>query len=230
MNEMQVFNNQEFGKIRTLEENGQVLFCGADVAKALGYARPRDAIAAHAKGAVKRRTLTNGGEQEITFIPEGDVYRLIARSKLPAAERFERWVFDEVLPTIRKQGTYGQPEAVLPLDQVSQIIQRTATAVVSEVVRQLFSTIFQTPQPEETALSDDEPDAECVTTTITTEKKRRRREVPGKIEQLPAPLRQQVDNMLDSGVTYLVISEHLSKHGYCVSQMAICRYYNKYHS
>lgn len=106
MNEIQIFNNSEFGEIRTIEENGKVLFCGADVAKALGYARPKDAISAHCKGAVKHRILTNGGMQEMNFITEGDVYRLVTHSKLPNAERFEVWVFDEVLPTIRKTGSY----------------------------------------------------------------------------------------------------------------------------
>lgn len=103
---LKVFENSEFGQVRILTEDGKVLFCGSDVAKALGYARPREAITAHAKGAVKRRTLTNGGEQETSFIPEGDVYRLIIRSKLPSAQRFERWVFDEVLPTLRQTGSY----------------------------------------------------------------------------------------------------------------------------
>lgn len=68
-------------------EDGKVLFCGADVAKALGYAKPNNAISVHCKGAVKHRTLTNGGMQEMNFITEGDVYRLITHSKLPKAER-----------------------------------------------------------------------------------------------------------------------------------------------
>jgi len=106
MNELQIFKNEEFGSIRTVEENGKILFCGFDVASSLGYSKPRNAISAHCKGALKRGALTTGGEQEMTFIPEGDVYRLITHSKLPSAEKFERWVFDEVLPSIRKTGGY----------------------------------------------------------------------------------------------------------------------------
>ena len=106
MSELIIFNNPEFGQIRTIEEDGKVLFCGSDVAKALGYKRPKDAVSAHCKGAVKRRTLTNGGEQEMNFIPEGDIYRLAARSEFPGADQFERWIFDEVLPSIRKNGGY----------------------------------------------------------------------------------------------------------------------------
>jgi len=112
MTQIQIFNNPEFGEIRTIEENEQVLFCGSDIAKALGYARPNEATTKHCKGTLKRRTPTAGGIQEMLFIPEGDVYRLIAHSKLPAAEKFERWVFDEVLPTIRKHGAYMTPEQI----------------------------------------------------------------------------------------------------------------------
>lgn len=111
MNEIQIFNNSEFGEIRTIEENGKILFCGADVAKALGYSNARDALSRHCKekGVVKHDTLTKGGIQAITYIDEGNVYRLITHSKLPNAERFEEWVFDEVLPTIRKTGSYTMP-------------------------------------------------------------------------------------------------------------------------
>lgn len=106
MNELMIFNNPEFGEIRTIEENGKVLFCGNDVAKALGYSSPKDAIARHCKGALIRRLLTNGGEQDMKFIPEGDVYRLMVKSELPGADRFESWIFDEVLPAIRRNGGY----------------------------------------------------------------------------------------------------------------------------
>ena len=100
------FNNSEFGEIRTIQNDSGILFCGSDVARALGYARPADAISAHCKGVCVLPTPSAGGIQNTKFITEGDVYRLIAHSKLPGAERFERWVFDEVLPSIRKHGAY----------------------------------------------------------------------------------------------------------------------------
>lgn len=112
MNQIQIFNNPEFGEIRTIEENEQVLFCGSDIAKALGYAIPSKAVNTHCKGVSKMEAPSAGGVQQMLFIPEGDVYRLIAHSKLPAAEKFERWVFDEVLPTIRKHGAYMTPEQI----------------------------------------------------------------------------------------------------------------------
>lgn len=105
-NALEIFKNEEFGEIRTIEEAGKILFVASDVAKALGYANTRDAVIRHCKGVVKHDTLTKGGKQTINFIPEGDVYRLITHSKLPTAEKFESWVFDEVLPTIRKTGSY----------------------------------------------------------------------------------------------------------------------------
>ena len=106
MSELQAFNNPDFGEIRTLEENGKVLFCGSDVAKALGYSNPSKALSDHCKGVTKRYTHTKGGAQEMAFIGEPDLYRLTFRSKLPGAERFTDWVAEEVLPSIRKTGGY----------------------------------------------------------------------------------------------------------------------------
>ena len=97
MNELQIFNIPELGKIRTINENGAVLFCGSDVARALGYTNPSKALTDHCKGTVKRYTPTDGGEQLLSFIPESDLYRLIFRSKLPSAERFIDWMTREGL-------------------------------------------------------------------------------------------------------------------------------------
>ena len=108
-NALEVFQNPEFGQIRILTEGEKMLFCSSDVAKALGYARPNDAVSAHCRYTVKRRIphpQAPDKSMEMLFIPEGDVYRLIIRSDLPRAEKFERWVFDEVLPSIRKNGGY----------------------------------------------------------------------------------------------------------------------------
>lgn len=118
-NGLQIFNNSEFGSLRTVGVNGKVMFIASDVAKMLGYVRPADAITAHCKGSAKHRVPTNGGMQEVKIIPEGDVYRLIVHSKLPQAEKFESWVFDEVLPTIRKTGSYQKPMSQLEILQGS---------------------------------------------------------------------------------------------------------------
>ena len=107
MNDIQKFTNEEFGTIRTVEQDGKVMFCGKDVATALGYTNPNKALRDHTRGERFVHPLeTCGGTQQVQFITEGDLYRLIASSKLPSAQQFESWVFDEVLPSIRKQGGY----------------------------------------------------------------------------------------------------------------------------
>lgn len=123
MNNLQIFNNAEFGSIRTVEQNGQIWFCGVDVANALEYKNSRDAISRHCKneGVVKHDTPTSSGIQSIVFINEPNLYRLITHSKLPSAEKFERWVFEEVLPSIRKTGHYGNT----PLKDVVNLIRIT---------------------------------------------------------------------------------------------------------
>ena len=112
MNELQIFNSEEFGEIRTIEIDGKPYFVGTDVAKALGYSNPRKAILDHCKGVTKRDTPTSSGVQSMSYINEGDLYRLIMKSKLPSAEKFESWVMDEVLPAIRKTGSYQKPMTV----------------------------------------------------------------------------------------------------------------------
>lgn len=133
MNELQIFHNPEFGEIRTIEETGKVLFCGTDVAKALGYKNPTKAIADHCKGTVERRANDSlGRQQNMNFIPEGDIYRLAAKSELPGAEQFESWIFDEVLPSIRKHGAYMTPETLEQAILNPDTIIRIATALKDE--------------------------------------------------------------------------------------------------
>lgn len=114
MNEIQIFNNPEFGQIGMIEFNGKPHAVGNNVAGMLEYARPHEAVTAHCKGAVTCRLLTEGGMQDVKIIPEGDIYRLIVKaadqSKNPnireKAEKIEKWIFDEVVPSIRKTGKY----------------------------------------------------------------------------------------------------------------------------
>lgn len=107
MENLTTFTNDVFGNIRGAEINGKPYFVGKDIAIALGYAKPTDAVRKHCKGVSKMEIPTNGGVQKVSIISEGDLYRLIAHSKLPEAEKFESWVFDEVLPSIRKHGMYA---------------------------------------------------------------------------------------------------------------------------
>jgi anti-repressor protein len=94
------------------DEQGEPWFVAKDVAEVLGYANPLKAIRDHCKGVNETFTPSNGGAQRVKIIPERDVYRLVMRSKLSAAERFEEWVVGEVLPAIRKHGAYLTPEKV----------------------------------------------------------------------------------------------------------------------
>lgn len=107
-NEIQIYENAEFGKVRTVVKDGEPYFVGKDVAEILGYTNSRKAIGDHVdeedKGVTKCDTL--GGVQELTIINESGLYSLILSSKLPGAKKFKRWVTSEVLPSIRKTGSY----------------------------------------------------------------------------------------------------------------------------
>ena len=137
MNNLQVFRNEQFGEVRTVEDGGKILFCGSDCAKALGYTNPSKALGDHCKGVTKRYTLTAGGKQAVSFIPEGDLYRLITHSKLPAAEKFESWVFDEVLPSIRKHGGYIAGQETMSDDELMAKALLMAHSKIEEKDKQI---------------------------------------------------------------------------------------------
>jgi len=114
MKDLQIFKNSQFGEVRVTEQNGDVLFAANDVAKALGYSNPRDAVIRHcdSEDVVKHDTPTISGVQLMTYINESAMYALVFGSKLEQAKEFKRWVTSEVLPTIRKHGAY-MSESVL---------------------------------------------------------------------------------------------------------------------
>jgi anti-repressor protein len=121
LQELRTFENSEFGELEVTLIDGKVYFPATKCAKILGYEKPHNAIERHCRGSLKQGVGVQTGTKvdgapaiqtvQMSFIPEGDLYRLIIRSNLPATERFERWVFDEVLPSIRKHGAYATPEA-----------------------------------------------------------------------------------------------------------------------
>lgn len=113
-----IFSNEEFGEVRTVEINGKPYFVANDVAKALGYVETAKAIRTHCKGVSEVDIPTNGGIQRAKVIPEGDIYRLIIKSQMPDAPRFESWVFDEVIPSIRKNGGYIANQENLTDEQI----------------------------------------------------------------------------------------------------------------
>ena len=143
MNQIKIFQNQEFGAIRTMSnEQGEVMFCAKDVAEALGYKRTRDAITQHVEedDAVKHRLIDSlGRTQQAVFINESGLYALILSSKLESARRFKHWVTSEVLPSIRKQGGYmvARPDETDEevLARALQIMQAAVQSRDEEIAR-----------------------------------------------------------------------------------------------
>lgn len=137
MNSLQIFNSTEFGEIRTVEIDGKPYFVANDVARALGYIETAKAIRTHCKGVSEMDIPSNGGIQRMKIIPEGDIYRLIVRSKLPSADRFEKWVFDTVLPSIRKNGGYISGQENLTPEQIVANALIVAQNIISQKDKQI---------------------------------------------------------------------------------------------
>ena len=141
----ELFKNENFGEIRVLKKDGKEYFVGVDVAKCLQYSNPSKAVIDHCKGVTKIGIPSNGGVQETNVITEGDLYRLIIKSKMPESQKFEEWVFDEVLPAIRKTGGYVAEDRAIDfvnnwLPQVDDV-SRNAIATVLEENRRLVLQI-----------------------------------------------------------------------------------------
>lgn len=111
MNELRIFNNADFGDIRTVEQAGGIWFVGKDVAEALGYSNPSNAVISHVDDEDKLRTQIRyaGQNREVSIINESGLYSLVLSSKLPSAKAFKRWITSEVIPSIRKTGSYNKP-------------------------------------------------------------------------------------------------------------------------
>lgn len=206
MNELKVFSSSEFGELGIMLIDGKEYFPATQCASQLGYKNPKDAIIRHCKGVVKCDLPTNGGTQTVNYIPEGDLYRLIVSSKLPSAQKFGDWVFDEVLPSIRKSGGYG-------ID-IETIIAKTATAVVGEVVKQILPLLKSEPViPVE---------------QLWEAPTRRIRKDCSIISRLDYSLRNEIDEMLVSQqYTYEEIRQYLLEKGIRVSKSSLARRYLK---
>lgn len=147
MNEMKIFNNEDFGKVRTVLKDGEVWFVAKDIAEILGYSNTNEAISRHCKGVAKHEVGVETGKKAnretayqnimLSIIPERDVYRLIMRSKLPTAEKFEEWVVGDVLPAIRKHGGYLTPQKIEEALLSPDTIIRLATDLKAEREKRL---------------------------------------------------------------------------------------------
>lgn len=134
MSEIKVFENSEFGKVRVSVVNGEPMFCGKDLAAVLGYSNTSAAIATHCKSGIDVFCEhANGvGGTNVRYVNESDVYRLIMHSKLPNIERFQDWVCEEVLPSIRKHGAYMTPETIEKTLTSPDFIIQLATQLKNE--------------------------------------------------------------------------------------------------
>lgn len=226
MNELRVFENSEFGEIRLIEIGGKPYFAAKDIAVVLGYSNTRDAVSRHCKGVVKHDILTNRGLQEMNFISEGDLYRLITHSKLPAAERFESWVFDEVLPEIRRTGSYGNglnglETMVMQMTRTTEMLVQVATTL-SAVAGQLLCVKADTPKEyvgdvnvlaSRMQLPDEVfPVGKC------------------KVETFPPDFVEKIDGMLmemqqQQSLNFSMIARYCTMNGYPISNPAVKTYF-----
>lgn len=217
MNDVKIFENPEFGRIRTTTIDGEPWFVGKDVALALGYEKPTDAVRKHVddedRGVSKMETPS--GNQTMTVVNESGVYSLIFGSRLPAAKRFKRWVTSEVLPSIRRVGSYGKSDIDL-----TAIIMQTATVVCAEMTKQLTPVLqsMMAAQPvtwQMTPAIDGYSSARC------------------KMETFPTGIRQQVDQMFNQmleqqALNFSMISRYCTMSGYPISSPSVKTYYQRH--
>lgn len=198
MEELKIIHHKEFGVLNVAVINEKEYFPATACAGSLGYKSPADAVRKHCKGVFEIAPPTNGGMQKVKYISEGDLYRLIVHSRLPSAERFERWVFDEVLPEIRKNGSYG----TALLEKVPEIV----SAVVQEILPGMLEEMMKV-MPEK------------------AEKRKKPNRAHGKIDRLPKEIREKVIYMLYvEKDTYEEIQLFLRRNGYNVHLSSVGRF------
>lgn len=222
--ELQVFKNSEFGELKILEVNGKMCFPATNCARVLGYQNPQKAIRDHCKGVNEMVTPTKGGNQIIKYIPEGDLYRLIVNSKLPSAEKFERWVFDEVLPNIRKNGSYGNIQAEgINQDTIKHIIETTVSTTIVALMKEIVPMIKDLAK-NEVEVSQLEIKEEQDLSEINFNYSRY------KMENFPKAVLNRVDDMLIEmslfeNINYSRIARFCTVKGYPISSPSVKRYY-----
>lgn len=143
MKELQIFNSEEFGEIRTVQLNNETYFVGKDVATALGYANPKNAVPTHVSEEDKLSTQIEyaGQRREVTVINESGLYALIFGSKLESAKRFKHWVTSEVLPAIRKHGVYAVDE-LLSNPEMAINESRQFTMIAGEFIKNIYQIMI----------------------------------------------------------------------------------------
>ena len=237
-----LFNNPNFGVLEVVLINGKEHFPAIDCAEMLGYVNPRDAIAKHCKTpgvAIRDVGVETGTKADGTpaiqivhkkYITEGNLYRLITHSKLPAAEKFESWVFDEVIPDIRRTGMYGisSPAGSDAGAMNSETIAKIVTMAVTETIKQLMPLIRTRQEPYLSEFREDD--------IGTLDRKIGIEDViysSGKIEGFPKEFRNEVNKILlemkeKQNVNYSAVARYCTANGHRVSFMSVKRYYCKH--
>ncbi len=235
MNEIQIFRNEEFGEIRTIEIDGQIYFVGVDVAKALGYIKPRNAIAKYVDedDALKWGVTDSLGRvQKTTVINESGLYSLILSSKLERAKEFKHWVTSEVLPEIRRNGVYSK----LSVEEMfSKVLNERIEAVVSVVIDEKVENIVDKAVTEAVSETVKALSPFLTLTTFETDKEVKIIKKPykyhsSKILRLSPEIREQVDKMIISGeYSCQQIADFITdSSGMEISYMTVSRYIKKY--
>lgn len=203
MNDIKLFSNTEFGNLGILTINGKEFFPATHCAKLLGYKNPQDAVRMRCKGVSKFLTPTAGGLQEANYIPEGDLYRLIVNSKLPSAERFERWIFDEVLPSIRKKGGYNSVQDTELMNRI-KMLEAAVTALTED---------FKGVQREDVLMLTEKVCVERIDCKT--------------VEQLPPHIRAAVDCMIDRNCCIGAVLDFLDDNNVWISFKSVKKYIGK---
>ena len=173
MNDIRLFSNEVFGDVRAIVINNEVWFVGKDVAEALGYTNSNKALNDHCKpeGVTKRYTLTSGGKQEIKYINQRNVIRLIMRSKLPQAEEFQDWVEDEIIPSILETGSYGIPQLTKKQQLQLQILNGTETErtiALKEYEDMIAKPLLNTIEEQQDTIEEQDAKIEELDTEVNT--------------------------------------------------------------
>lgn len=203
MQELKIFENPEFGQVRTVEIDGELWFVGRDVCNALGYVNPRDALRKHVDREDRRESLIptpSRGNQKMTVINESGMYSLMIGSRLETAKRFKRWITSEVLTQLCQRGSYSvRPEqgqlTELIEKQVADMITRTVPVIVSETVKQIVPAVTGQSGKMQTnaVLPCREDPAVC---GMKEGQQRKRTRVVSKVDYLPQDVKREVIGML----------------------------------
>ena len=219
MQELQIFRHPDFGELGLLEINGKPYFPAKAAARCLGYKDTNNAIKRHCRWVAKHHLPhPQNPEKQIVMnlIPEGDLYRLITHSRLPKAEEFERWVFDEVLPTIRRQGSY--------MPDITAIIRQTVAETVAEVMKQMIPVMVTALQealrPEIPAMPLNAIEPQYTVSQC-------------KMETFPSEIVDQVNDMIcemeaQQELNFSRIARFCTINGYMITSPAAKRHYNRH--